>query len=173
MRWRLRRQRATAGAADAVTVRAHDVSPPRGGLIHISMAPQRQMHCNIAPVAWLLCSWTASVGKRNASICCGCLDRSVGGGRSSHGAVVCLRGFLRRENPYLCLYYVLLGCNKGCTKSQFFVVLRVGWLEEGGMGSLGLLRAPSGASTLQLNSRSGAGSFLIRGKVHRVQIEAA
>jgi hypothetical protein len=119
MQWPLRRQRATAGAADAVTVRAHDVSPPRGGLIHISMAPQRQMHCNIAPVAWLLCSWTASVGKRNASICCGCLDRSVGGGRSSHGAVVCLRGFLRRENPYLCLYYVLLGCKKGCTKSQF------------------------------------------------------
>ena len=39
------------------------------------------------------------------------------------------------------------------------------------MGSFWLWRAVFVASKLQPNARSGAGSFLIRGKVRRVQIE--
>ena len=57
--------------------------------------------------------------------------------------------------------------------AHLIVMSLVGWLKEGGGGSFCLQRVVFIASRLQLNSRSGAGSFLIRGKVHRVQSEAA
>ena len=57
--------------------------------------------------------------------------------------------------------------------AHLIVVSLVGWLKEGGVGSFCLQRVAFIASRFQLNSRSGAGSLFIRGKVHRVQIEAA